>query len=123
LAPSTDDPTPRVTLYTLSVVETLVGSLQPGEAIPMYQSGGMRKGIEYRIEGDPVLQVGATYLMFMRKVDPMGWYSAAPYGRFVLDSGGGLAGTEPQWANLFVTRSLSGKSLQDARAAVASAAD
>ncbi|MFQ5503037.1 MAG: hypothetical protein ACE5EQ_12195, partial [Phycisphaerae bacterium] len=56
------------TTYSVEVLRSIrPSSLAVGELIPVTQGGGVWDGEEHRISDDPVLELGATYLMFLEK--------------------------------------------------------
>lgn len=118
-----DDGRPNITVYQFRISEVLANGssdrLNAGDVIPLFQSGGVKDGVAYVIEGIELLQVGETYVLFIQRQGTMEWYSAAPYGQYRLD-GQTLIGPE-YWVNAGVVKELAGRSVDEVRAMVRAA--
>ncbi len=111
--PETQPPT--LSRYNVEVIDILGGRI-PADGFWVYQSGGVKDGIAYEVEGDPVIELGRTYVMFL-SLDSNGWYWSIPWGRFeVVDGGRLLPVAEEEWEFLGFRRALEGKLLADLRA-------
>lgn len=117
--PATDPP--QVSRYNLEVHEVLYGDAAKGQVVPVTQSGGVRNGVAYETEGDPVIEVGKTYLLFLDRSDEYGWYWPTPWGRHELKENGKLEPVTSQWDGLTAQKELKGKSVDEAKARVAKA--
>lgn len=115
--PTSADPTggsPSMSRYRVEVIEELGGAGDPLESeLWILQSGGVKDGIAYELQGDPVLEVGATYVTFLQE-DEVGLWST-PWGRFTLDDSDETVPVADDWAQLGVVEELRGRSLEDLR--------
>lgn len=108
---------PRTTLYSVQVLQ-IIGQprLGIGDTISVGQVGGTKDGVAYHLENDPVMQVGATYLFFLRE-DVQGvpdvWV-ASPFGRFQLAPDGRLQPADSVWLYLPAVANLTGRTLDQA---------
>jgi hypothetical protein len=78
-----------------------------GQSIAVMHGGGISDGVAYEVDGDPVVGVGETYLMFLEPFlglhdigvpEPWGLtYSGPPYGRFFVSKAGLLDVVDERW--------------------------
>lgn len=115
--PASADPTggpPSMSRYRVEVIEDLAGTDPSFEGeLWILQSGGVKDGIAYELQGDPVIEVGATYVTFLQE-DNVGLWST-PWGRFAIDDSGETVVVTDEWAQLGVVEELSGRTLSDLR--------
>ncbi len=110
---------PTLSRYDLEVIEVLGGSIG-SEPLTVFQTGGVKNGIAYESAGNPVIEVGRTYVMFL-SFDEKGWHWSTPWGRFeVAPDGSLLPVAADEWRLLGVRQQLEGKTLSDLRSMVAS---
>jgi hypothetical protein len=81
--------TPVVMTATVEVQE-VVWKRSPGVVVPntlqLRQTGGMREGVVYPIEGDPLVERGQDYVVFLKEVAPTAYrIVGGPSGRFVVE--------------------------------------
>jgi len=114
-------------VYSVELLAVLAPpSLQTGDTIAVMQSGGVFEGIAYEDHGDPVIEVGATYLFFLQPqlglreisiAEPWGTtYSGGPFGRFLVDPDGRLNVVDDIWncPICTVSQALAGKTVVEA---------
>jgi len=109
---------PTLTEYTARVESVAydVTDLQEGTEIVILQSGGIAAGIAWEMEGDPLIEVGGRYFIFLGIGPTRGSYFSTPLGRFDIESGT-LAPVE-EWARLGVAQELTGKTVAEASALI-----
>ncbi len=79
----------------------------------------MKNGIAYESAGNPVIEVGRTYVMFL-SFDEKGWHWSTPWGRFeVAPAGSLIPAAADYWQTLGVRQQLEGKTVADLRSMVA----
>ena len=118
--PSPYDPKsdpPQVSLYTIRVLESIVGGLKAGEEINVMQNGGLRNGVAYELEGDPVIEVGKSYLMFAALQEGYGWYATMPWGRYEI-SNNKLVPVSAEFDAVNIQKALKGLDAADAKAKI-----
>lgn len=72
--------------FDLQIEEILKGS-SPSSAIRVHQTGGQVGNTLFEVHDDPLFEIGATYLLFLRSGVPGQFYVlAGPDGRMVVDS-------------------------------------
>lgn len=73
--------------FQLAVEQTLKGSAESSTII-VHQTGGRDGATILEVQDDPLLEVGARYLLFLRRVSP-GRYAvkAGPVGRLLVEGG------------------------------------
>lgn len=77
---------PTLAKFTAEVIQAAKSQsvLEPGEEIKILQIGGYQDGVAYQVEGDPLIEVGKTYLVFLSDGpgggEPAYW--TLPFGRF-----------------------------------------
>lgn len=103
---------PTATDYSVGVVRSLRSGVQAGAVIPVAQAGGVRNGVAYSLENDPVIRVGGRYLFFLRFQG--GHYAGPPFGRFEVDASGRLAVADEVWRYLPAVSRLAGRSVDEA---------
>ncbi len=112
------------TTYTAEVIDVVAaGGVRAGDLIYISQAGGLVDGTAYEMEGDPVIEVGKTYLMSLGEPRP-GLFTNTPYDRFELDTNGRLQTVNSEWDWVPRVAALNGLSMDAAavkiREAVAS---
>lgn len=109
---------PTLSRYDLEVIEVLGGSIG-SEPLTVFQTGGVKNGIAYESAGNPVIEVGRTYVMFL-SFDEKGWHWSTPWGRFEVAPDGSLVPVAAaDWRLLGVRQELEGKTVADLRSIVA----
>lgn len=119
------------TVYEIEVHKSL-GPAGPseGETIFVGQAGGIWEGVEHRIQGNPVLQVGKSYLLSVDldqsvadAVGQTGYFLGVPFAQFQVDTAGKLHPLDEVWAGLPAVSLLSGLPVDSALAFIESATD
>lgn len=117
--PQRDEPTPKpydasrdpitASRYTLEVEDT-IWSREPLEKnVQVIQGGGRRGEVVYELHGDPILELNERYLFALRRWEGTGYYTSAPWGRFVVTADGrARAVAAEDWGSLPIT-SVSGQ--------------
>jgi hypothetical protein len=119
-----EDLPPTVTAYAVKVSESYRPNVAAGDMITIQQLGGIKDGVAYQGEGDPVLELGHAYLFFLRPAvpsDPSSPLVGSGFGRFEIDSSGKLAVVDPIWDYLKAVSDLEELSLSEVDSAVAAA--
>lgn len=115
-----EDP-PTLTGYSVRVTTVLKGAgIRPGDTVTVHQAGGMRKGTAYQLEHDPVIQIGAAYLFFLKDADGSA-LAGPPYGRFQVGRDNRLTPADSYWESLGAVKELSGLSVEEALRRVSNA--
>lgn len=105
---------PTLTGYSVRVTVVIKGAdLHPGDTLNVNQAGGMLKGVAYQTEHNPVIQVGATYLFFVKDANGSA-LAGPPYGRFQIGPESRLKPVDPEWEDLGATKELSGLPVDEA---------
>ncbi len=117
---------PTATHYSVRVIRSLGSAPNPGSVIRVGQIGGLKDGVAFHADGDSLIQVGATYLFFLRQeTDPSNpdtLYAGAPFGRFEVGPADVLAIADESWFYLPVVVALEGVTVDEAEAQIAAAA-
>jgi hypothetical protein len=83
---------PPETIFLVSAVQVISAPrASQGATFSLLQSGGPTKeGVPFLIEGDPLVNVGQTYLMFLNDLSRTGadLFSGPAFGRFVVTNEG-----------------------------------
>jgi hypothetical protein len=92
--PRTENAPPKLpeTVFDVSVLEVISASrISPGDTIGFYQVGALGPGGSYREgEPNPLVNIGTTYLFFLRDLQPffrIDEFTSAEFGRFVIKDG------------------------------------
>jgi hypothetical protein len=115
---------PSATKYSIRIIESVQSNFKAGDVVEVGQIGGIKDGVEYYAEGDPVYRMGTTYLLFLGPADPTDpatLFESAPFGKFLLDDAGRLTPVDPIWASLPAVAELTGVTLEEANSLVAAA--
>jgi hypothetical protein len=108
--------------YSLTVSEVVTGDgVSVGDVLRYTQIGGVWDGRPHQASNDPVVQQGQRYLFFLEHDPEQGNYTAQPFARFEVGEDMSLSVPDEVWLYLTVPRELHGKSLEEAKASVASA--
>ena len=83
----------------------------------MGQAGGVKNGIAYQLEGDPVIRVGVTYLFFLQRGPHS--YAGPAFGRFEIDAAGRFMPNG--WETYTGIAAVSGRTIDEAAARIARA--
>ena len=77
------------TVFSVSV-EKYLGSASGPSTIELLQTGGVVEGVSYGLTSDPLLQIGARFLFFLRDALPHDppIYTGSPFGRFAVGGDG-----------------------------------
>lgn len=82
---------PTLTRFDVKVERVIAGDIQMSRQsiASVLQTGGYSDGVAYEVEGDPLLVVGASYLLFFGPIEQPGppAYWVEPLGRFRIDNG------------------------------------
>jgi hypothetical protein len=119
-------------LYSVRIIDPVIGEkFAKGDVIYVAQPGGVFEGIAYESFGDPVIEVGSTYLFFLSSstifAEKYGaTYEGPPFGRF-LAKDGALQPVHSLWGSDCTKCPLAdllwGRALEDAIAAISTARD
>jgi hypothetical protein len=85
-------PSDYASLYPVEVLQVIASPrARDGSKITVFQRGGSIDGVVYLMEGDPPLQIGSVYLLFLDDLQPplgLDEYSGPPGARFVINDEG-----------------------------------
>ena len=114
----TPDPDGRIgpvgSQYKLEVVRTIQSSdLAVGDSFAITAWGGKIDGVRYESAGDPLLEVGTTYLLFLERPHEAA-FTSLPFGRYKISSDGRLQRVTTQFDVFDAVSSLSGLGLDEA---------
>lgn len=78
-----------LTRFSLTVKAVIAG--KPGAVIIVDQTGGIVNGQQETLEGDPLLTVGATYVLYLQRTADGSYYTVGgPQGTLVASADGSL---------------------------------
>lgn len=116
------------TVYAVDVLRVIGPSyVKAGDSIDIMQNGGVFEGVAYEYMGDPLIEVGATYLLFVSEWDisiPHPWgvtFSSPPFGRFQLDADGRAQAIDSSCGKPGATAAIEGLTVDEVAAKVAAA--
>lgn len=116
------------TVYAVDVLRVIGPSyVMAGASIDIMQNGGVFEGVAYEYMGDPLIEVGATYLLFVSEWDiaiPHPWgvtFSSPPFGRFSLDANGRAQAVDSSCGKPGATAAIEGLTVDEVAAKVAAA--
>ncbi len=104
------------TVSTISVkrVVSVGGAQLPGE-IDVIQDGGLKEDSLFQVEGDPLLVVGAEYVLIL---DPPAadkkFFTGLPFGRTQVAADGNAKSVDPLWADTALASAVAGRDAQQA---------
>lgn len=122
-APTDEAIGPVGSWYTIEVTDVLKGEgIARGDAITVTQFGGVIGTTLYQDPQDPVMRLGATYLLFLD--GSSGTYAAPPFGRFEASADGGLRGVNAEaWGYFPIVQQLEGRTVAEATVIISAAVE
>ena len=113
---------PTATEYSVRVVRSESSSLSQGEMLIIGQAGGLRDGVAYMVESDPILLVGETYVFFLMESSVRsGYYTGQPFGRFNVNPAGRLVPVHEEWLYLPAVAALDARTVPESADIIAAA--
>lgn len=113
------------TVYAVNVMRVIGPSrAKAGDTVAILQPGGVFEGVAYEDADDPMIEVGSTYLVFLRSWDisiPHPWggaFSSPPFGRFPLDAAGRTQAVNSRWAREAAVAAIAGLTVDEAAAKI-----
>lgn len=110
---------PTGTYYSATVIRSLGRSAKfgPGQTIIIGQAGGVKNGVAYQLDEDPLISVGTTYLFIVREDGDR--FVGSAFGRFQIDAAGRFMPNG--WESYAGVAAISGRTIDEAAARVARA--
>lgn len=112
------------TVYSIEVIHPGTAGLASGDAIYLRQSGGVFEGKQYQYPGEPPLAIGESYILPLipAEITTLGTgYSIGSVFAVFRVQDGSVEPLDNTWAGLPAVAELTGKTPEDALAAIISA--
>jgi len=107
------------TVWTMEILDPGDSAFEPGDVIYVAKVGGIWEGQQIQTEGDPLLEVGSTYLLPIfpsTEVSDLlgsGYWSSGAWTEFVVE-GEHVRVSDDGWLTLSAIRELNGKPVHEA---------